>query len=107
MLGFPVPITTTLRVRIPLRRGVLDTTLYDKVCQRLTAGQWFSSGTPVSSTNKTDSHDITEILLKVVLNTITYPPIHTPTQDQAFNDLFIIFVGALRTQKIRYSSTLL
>ena len=27
--------------------------------------------TPVSSTNKTDHHDITEILLKVVLNTIT------------------------------------
>ena len=26
-------------------------------------------GTPVSSTNKTDSHDITEILLKVALNT--------------------------------------
>jgi hypothetical protein len=28
-------------------------------------------GTSVSSTNKTDSHDITEILLKVALNTIT------------------------------------
>jgi hypothetical protein len=28
---------------------------------------------PVSSTNKTDRHDITEILLKVVLNTITQP----------------------------------
>jgi hypothetical protein len=26
---------------------------------------------PVSSTNKTDRHDITEILLKVTLNTIT------------------------------------
>jgi hypothetical protein len=26
-------------------------------------------GTPVSFTNKTDRHDITEILLKVVLNT--------------------------------------
>jgi hypothetical protein len=31
-------------------------------------GQWFSLGTPVSSTNKTDSHDITEILLKMALN---------------------------------------
>jgi hypothetical protein len=30
----------------------------------------FSPGTLVSSTNKTDCHDITEILLKVVLNTI-------------------------------------
>jgi len=27
--------------------------------------------TTVSSTNKTDGHDITEILLKMVLNTIT------------------------------------
>jgi hypothetical protein len=33
-------------------------------------GQWFSPGTPISSTNKTDRHDITEILLKVALNTI-------------------------------------
>jgi hypothetical protein len=32
-----------------------------------------SLGTPVSSTNKTDCHDITEILLKVALNTITLP----------------------------------
>ena len=34
-------------------------------------GRSSSPGTPVSSTNKTDSHDITEILLKVVLNIIT------------------------------------
>ena len=34
------------------------------------AGRWFSPGTPVSSTNKNDHHDITEILLKVALNTI-------------------------------------
>jgi hypothetical protein len=45
-------------------------TLCDKVCQWLATGQWFSPGTPVSSTNKTFSHDITEILLKVMLNTI-------------------------------------
>jgi len=43
-------------------------TLCDKVCQWLAAGLWFS---PVSSTIKTDCHKITEILLKVVLNTIT------------------------------------
>jgi hypothetical protein len=46
------------------------TTLCDKVCQWLATGRWFSLGTPVSSTNKTDCHDITEILLKVALNTI-------------------------------------
>jgi hypothetical protein len=33
-------------------------------------GQWFSPGSPVSSTNKTDRHDITEILLRVALNII-------------------------------------
>ena len=33
-------------------RDVLDTTLWDKVCQ------WFSPGTTVSSTNKTDCHGI-------------------------------------------------
>jgi hypothetical protein len=41
-----------------------------KVCQRLAAGLWFSPGTEVSSTNKTDRHDINEIFLKVALNTI-------------------------------------
>jgi len=35
-----------------------------------TAGQWIVQSTPVSSTNKTHGHDITEILLKVLLNTI-------------------------------------
>jgi hypothetical protein len=57
-----------LLVRIPLRARC--TTLCDKVCQWLATGQWFSLGPPVSSTNKTDHHDITEILLKVTLNTI-------------------------------------
>jgi hypothetical protein len=52
-------------------RGVLDTILCDKVCQWLAAGQWFSPGTPVSFTNKTDRNDITEIFLEVALNTIT------------------------------------
>jgi hypothetical protein len=33
-------------------------------------GWWFSPGPPVSSTNETDNHDITEILLKVALSTI-------------------------------------
>jgi hypothetical protein len=33
-------------------------------------GRWFSPGNPISSTNKTDRQDITEILLKVALNTI-------------------------------------
>jgi hypothetical protein len=41
----------------------------DKVCQ------WFAYfGTPVSSTYKIEHHDITEILLKVALNTVTPTP---------------------------------
>jgi hypothetical protein len=42
----------TLWARISLRRGVPDTTLCDKVCQLHTTGRWFSTGTPVSSINK-------------------------------------------------------
>ena len=38
-----------------------------------TTGRWFSPSTPTSSTNKNDRHDITEILLKVALNTINQP----------------------------------
>ena len=60
--------TLMLWVRILIRTRC--TTLYDKVCQRLVTGQWFSTGPPVSSTNKTDRHDITEILLKKALSTI-------------------------------------
>ena len=43
--------------------------LCDKVCQYLATGR-VTPGPPVSSNNKTDRHDITEILLKVVLNSI-------------------------------------
>ena len=59
-----------LWVRILLRRGVLDTTLCNKVCQWLAASWWFYPGAPFSFTNKTD-HDISEILLKLALNTLT------------------------------------
>jgi len=46
-----------------------------KIYTRLAAAsdkvyQWFSPGTPASSTTKTGRHDIAEILLKVALNTI-------------------------------------
>jgi hypothetical protein len=54
-----------------LWRCVLDTTLCDKVRQLLATGRWFPSGTLFSSTNKTDRRDITEMLLKVALSTIS------------------------------------
>jgi hypothetical protein len=63
--------TLTLSIWIRLRQSVLDTTLCDKVYQWLATGLLFSPGTPVSSTNKTDRNDLAEILLKVVLNTIS------------------------------------
>ena len=65
-------------------RGVFDTTLCDKVCQWLATAQWFSPGTPVSSTNKTDRHNITEILLKVALNTVNQPFEPCNGNDQRF-----------------------
>jgi hypothetical protein len=45
-----------------------------KFVNDFSTGPWFSQSTQVSSTNKTDHHYITEILLKVVLNTITINP---------------------------------
>jgi hypothetical protein len=59
-----------------LCRGVLDITVCDKACQWLAAGWWFFPGTPVSPTNKTDCHDIAEIVLKVVSNTINLNLLH-------------------------------
>ena len=52
------------------RRGfdgmvVGSTTICDKVCQLLATGRWFFPGPPASSTNITDRHDITEILLNI------------------------------------------
>jgi hypothetical protein len=52
-------------------QGVLDKTLCDQACQWLVAGQYFSTGTPVFSTNKSSRHDIAEILMIVVLDTTT------------------------------------
>jgi hypothetical protein len=61
-----------LWVRTPLRRGVLDTSLCDKVFQLHATGRWFSPSTPVSSNNKSHRHDKTEILLKVALSTMKH-----------------------------------
>jgi uncharacterized membrane protein YccF (DUF307 family) len=55
---FIVLVTSLFISTVPLRQSELETTLCDQVY-------------PFSSTNKTDHHAITEILLKVALNTIT------------------------------------
>ena len=44
------------------------------ICELLATVRWFSPDMPVSSTNNTYHHDITETLLKVALNTITLIP---------------------------------
>jgi len=41
-----------------------------QVCQWLAVGRWFTAGFPISSTNKTDRSEKTEILLKMALNSI-------------------------------------
>jgi hypothetical protein len=76
--------------RILFRHGLLYTTVCDKVYLWLAAGQWFSPGTLVSSTNKTDRHDIVEILLKVALNTINQTK---PTSMLIYRPVAVIFQG--------------
>jgi hypothetical protein len=53
----------------------------DKVYQLLAHGRWFSLSTPASSTTKTGRHDIAEILLKVVFNTINQIRLIKKSQD--------------------------
>ena len=80
-------------------QSVLDTTLCDKVGQWLAAGRWFYLGTPVCSINKADRHDITDILLKVALNTITLTI--TRYYSDTFQDIqFILIVEFLSVRVI-------
>ena len=73
VVGLQLPVQLHPKV---VRSNPADGELYpiqhlrDKVCQWLDTGQWFS---PVSSTNKTNCHDITEILLIAALKTHKRP----------------------------------
>ena len=64
----------TLWLRISLWRGVLDTTLCDIFVSNLRQGCGFFCVLQFPPFNKTDRNNITEILLKVALNTITLTP---------------------------------
>ena len=86
------PLVLKLWVRTPFRRSALDTTLCDEICQWLATGRWFSLGPTVSSTNKTDHHDISEILLKVALNTINHPCAYEICMYQKVNLLWIYLI---------------
>ena len=63
--------------------AMLSTTTF--YCQGLATGRWFSWGTSVYFTNNTDHKDITEILLKVALNTTAL------TLNLIFNPINIIY----------------
>jgi hypothetical protein len=89
-----------LWVCIQFRRGVLDTTIRDKVCHWLAAGRWLSPGTPVSSNNKTDHHDITEVLLKVTLNTIN-PLTHKCIPNVRYLIFFTVYNSKAKIHHIR------
>ena len=67
MESVPITITTDV-VSLDLIRTIMWESL--SVTKSLATSLWFSLGPTISSTNKTDRHDITEILLKVVLDTI-------------------------------------
>jgi len=83
------PITNTAWVRARLynyKKGCTRlAAASDQVYQLLAHGRWFSPGTPASSTTKTGRHDITEILLKVVLK-------HQKSKNQSITvQLFFFF----------------
>ena len=71
-----VHITTKVVSSNPAGGGVYSIQHY--VIKFVSDLQWFSPGTSVSSTNKTNRHDIPEILLKVALNTIIITLILAP-----------------------------
>ena len=64
-----MPITTKVVSSNPFHGNAYSIQQYVIKFVSLT-GRWFSPGTPVSFTNKTDCHDITEIFLKVASNAI-------------------------------------
>jgi len=65
------PKSIIYHVMLFSQRGVLDTTLCDKVCQWLAAVLWFSPSTPIFPKNKTDHQDIAEILWTNVIDVVS------------------------------------
>jgi len=76
-----VPITTDVVCSTPAQGKEYNIDYVIKFVIDLCAGRWFYPSPSVSSTNKTDRHDIAEILLKVALKT------KTPT-NQLYNTFF-------------------
>ena len=68
--GFLVIRLSSMNFVLVLENTSNQKVISDNKDQWLRAGPSFSQCTLVSSTNKTDRHDIAKILLKVVLNTL-------------------------------------
>ena len=96
-----MPINTEVVSSNPTQTRCTRYNICDKVCRWLATGRWFSSCTLVSSTNKTDRHDITEILLKVALNTINQPTI--TISDRGF--ITILYCGSWHYQIVDHNNT--
>ena len=63
IIGNTTCLTLLFFIEVSSNPAQVRCTLCDKLCQLP------ATGTPSPSTNKTDHHDITELLLKVALNT--------------------------------------
>jgi hypothetical protein len=88
-------IYTYLMLWVWIRAGEVYS-IQHYVIKWLAAGWWFSPGTPVSSTNKSDSHCITEILLKVALSIITLT-LNTNNVLPSYTGVKLIVVTAVTT----------
>ena len=70
------------------------------LCDKSFSVTWlFSRGTLISSTNKTDRHDITEILLKVALNTINHNHIIKSPKQHLETYCFALFLIIIKSPK--------
>ena len=67
-------------------------------------GRWFSQGTPFFPSNKADRHDMTEILLKMALNTINQQT-NQPNINKTINDFHLESQTIKRTKKYRFGNT--
>ena len=89
------------------RRGVLVTLCY-KVVSDFQQVVGFLQVLPISSTNKTDHHNMTEILLKVALNTINPKPtciyIYVPSKTAKTLTPYILYIGAVMVENISLST---
>jgi hypothetical protein len=76
--------------------------MYEDLLTLLAHGRWFSPGTPASSTTKTSRHDLAEILLKVVLNTINPPPLSDLLQCMKIYSSTLRFITMYEDLLLRY-----